>query len=167
PRLHAHDAAGTRPSRRRSVGAVAPVAGRGPRGDFEGLEPTSVRAREKARITRGRLSAARTMAGMTDSWGIADGYHDAFGEWRTLSPTTREALRRAMGAEGDAPPPPPVLVRRAGERIEIPASARLVLEDGGELDVDGTLPSDIPLGYHELRPADDGPPLRLIVSPGR
>jgi len=107
------------------------------------------------------------MAGMTDAWGIAHGYHDAFGEWRTLSPTTRETLRRAMGAEGDAPPPPPVLVRRAGERIEIPAPARLVLEDGGTLDVDGTLPHDVPSGYHEVRPADDGPPIRLIVSPGR
>jgi 4-alpha-glucanotransferase len=104
---------------------------------------------------------------MTDAWGIADGYHDAFGEWRTLSPATRETLRRAMGAEGDAPPPPPVLVRRAGERIEIPTPARLVLENGGMLDVDGTLPPDIPFGYHELRPADDGPPRRLIVSPGR
>jgi 4-alpha-glucanotransferase len=107
------------------------------------------------------------MAGMTDAWGIADGYHDAFGEWRTLSPTTRETLRRAMGAEGDSPPAPPVLVRRAGERMEIPAPARLVLEDGGILDVAGTLPPDVPSGYHELRPADDGSPIRLIVSPGR
>ena len=83
---------------------------------------------------------------MTDAWGIADGYHDAFGEWRALSPTTRETLRRAMGAEGNAPSPPPLLVRRAGERIEIPAPARLVLEDGAALDVDGTLPSDVPAG---------------------
>jgi len=104
---------------------------------------------------------------MTDAWGIADGYHDAFGEWRVPSPTTREALLSAMGAEGDAPPPAPVIVRRAGERIEIPEPARLVLEDGPERDVDGTLAGDVPPGYHELRPRDDGPPIRLIVSPGR
>ena len=104
---------------------------------------------------------------MTDPWGIADGYHDAFGNWRVPSPTTRESLRRAMGAEGDAPPPAPLLVRRAGERIEIPAPARLVLEDGATLDVNGTLPADVPSGYHELHPRDDGPPIRLIVSPGR
>jgi hypothetical protein len=67
------------------------------------------------------------MTGMTDPWGIADGYHDAFGEWRTLSPATREALRQAMGAEGDAPPPPPLLVQRAGEPIEIPTPGRLIL----------------------------------------
>jgi 4-alpha-glucanotransferase len=107
------------------------------------------------------------MAAMTDAWGIADGYHDAFGKWRAPSPTTRETLRRAMGAEGDTPSPPPVLVRRAGEPVEIPSPARLVLEDGGELDIDGTLPGDVPSGYHELRPADDGPPIRLIVCPGR
>jgi 4-alpha-glucanotransferase len=107
------------------------------------------------------------MAGMTDPWGIADGYHDAFGEWRTLSPATREALRHAMGAEGDAPSPPPLLVQRAGEPIAIPTPARLILEDGATLDVSGTLPPDVPLGYHDLHPADDGPPIRLIVSPGR
>ncbi len=104
---------------------------------------------------------------MTDAWGIADGYHDAFGEWRAPTPATHEALLRAMGAEGEAPPPAPIIVRRAGERIEVPARARLVLEDGAALDFDGTLPVDIPPGYHELRPDDDGPPIRLIVSPGR
>src|SRR5439155_7221483 len=77
---------------------------------------------------------------MTDPWGIADGYHDALGEWRVLSTATREALRRAMGAEGDAPPPAPVIVGRAGERVDIAAPARLVLEDGAALDFDGTLP---------------------------
>ena len=104
---------------------------------------------------------------MTDPWGIADGYHDALGEWRVLSTATREALRRAMGAEGDAPPPAPVIVGRAGERVDIAAPARLVLEDGAALDFDGTLPVDVPPGYHELQPGDDGPPIRLIVSPGR
>ncbi|HEV8586510.1 MAG TPA: 4-alpha-glucanotransferase [Methylomirabilota bacterium] len=104
---------------------------------------------------------------MTDVWGIADGYHDAFGEWRVPSPATREALRRAMGAEGEAPPPAPVLVRRAGESIDIPEPARLVLEDGAAIDFDGRLPVDVPPGYHELLPRDDGPPIRLIVSPGR
>src|SRR5204863_237968 len=29
---------------------------------------------------------------MTDAWGIADGYHDAFGEWRAPTPATHEAL---------------------------------------------------------------------------
>jgi len=104
---------------------------------------------------------------MTDAWGIADGYHNAFGEWRVPSAATRGALLRAMGAEGHAPPPAPVIVRQTGERIDIPAAARLVLEDGSELEFDGALSADIPPGYHELRPGDDGPPIRVIVSPGR
>jgi 4-alpha-glucanotransferase len=107
------------------------------------------------------------MSVMMDAWGIADGYHDAFGTWRAPSPTTRETLRRAMGAEGDAPPPPPVLVRRVGEPIDVPAPAQLGLEDGRVLDVDGRMPRDVPPGYHELRPADDGPPITVIVGPGR
>jgi len=104
---------------------------------------------------------------MTGSWGIAEGYHDAFGEWRVLTPSTRDALRGAMGAEGEAPPPVPLLVRRVGERIEIPEPARVVLEDGATFDVDGVLPDDMPPGYHQILPRDDGPPIRLIVSPWR
>jgi 4-alpha-glucanotransferase len=107
------------------------------------------------------------LGAMSDAWGIADGYHDAFGNWRVPSPAIREALRRAMSAEGDSPSPAPVIVRRAGETIDIPAPVRLLLEDGAALDFDGTLPADVPPGYHELRPRDDGLPIRLIVSPGR
>src|SRR3989442_4105653 len=72
-----------------------------------------------------------------------------------------------MGAQGDARPPGPVIVRRGGERVDLPAPARLVLEGGAALDFDGTLPVDVPPGYHELQSGDDGPPIRLIVSPGR
>jgi 4-alpha-glucanotransferase len=102
-----------------------------------------------------------------DAWGLADGYEDSRGTWRPLSNETREALHRAMGVEGDAPPPAPVMVRRAGETLDIPEPARLVLEDGATLDFDGVLPLDVPHGYHELLPRDDGPPIRLIVTPGR
>jgi 4-alpha-glucanotransferase len=104
---------------------------------------------------------------MTDAWGIAEGYEDALGTWRPVSPGTRQALRRAMGADEDAPTPGPVMVRRVGERIHVPEPTRLVLEDGTALDFDGVLPVDVPPGYHELLTSDDGPPIRLIVSPGR
>jgi 4-alpha-glucanotransferase len=104
---------------------------------------------------------------VTDPFGIADGYEDALGVWRPLAPETRAALRRAMGAAGGAPPPAAVLVRRPGESVPIPEPARLALEDGAVLDFDGRLPPDVPPGYHEIRPRDDGPPIRLIVSPGR
>ncbi len=40
------------------------------------------------------------------------------------------------------------------------------MESGGSLPFDGSLPSDVPLGYHRLR-LDQGPAVRLIVTPGR
>jgi 4-alpha-glucanotransferase len=104
---------------------------------------------------------------MTDAWGIAEGYEDALGTWRPLSAPTREALRRAMGADRGEPPPAPLIVRRAGEAIAIPEPARLVLEDGAAIDFEGILPVALPPGYHELLPRDDGPPIRVIVTPGR
>jgi 4-alpha-glucanotransferase len=114
-----------------------------------------------------RLADTVMTGPITDAWSIADGYEDALGVWRPLAPATRAALRRAMGAEGDAPPPAPVRVVRAGERIDVPRPARLVLEDGAALDFDGTLPADVPPGYHRLLPGDAAAPIRLIVPPGR
>jgi 4-alpha-glucanotransferase len=106
----------------------------------------------------------------TDAWGIAGGYEDAGGTWRSLTRETRAALQAAMGIEPGSPPPdaPPVKVIRAGERLGLDGPARLVLEDGAALEIDRTLPPDIPPGYHELQPRrDDGRATRLIVSPGR
>src|SRR5688500_20373857 len=90
------------------------------------------------------------MASKTDAWSIADGYEDALGVWRPLAPSTRAALRAAMGAEGDAPPPAPVMVVRSGERHVIEQRAHDALEDGRRLDVDGATPADLPPGYHVL-----------------
>jgi 4-alpha-glucanotransferase len=104
-----------------------------------------------------------------DPWGIADGYEDAVGVWRPLAARTRAALEAAMGVEpgAAAPAPPPVIVLRAGERHALDAPSRLTLEDGAVLDLEGAVPADVPLGYHELRALGGGPPVRVIVSPGR
>jgi 4-alpha-glucanotransferase len=113
----------------------------------------------------------------TDPWGIDEGYWDAGGTWHPTTAEHAARLRAAMGAspEGSgesAPPPATRLVRvvRAGEKVALDsAGARdLVLEDGTELHVEGELPPDLPIGYHDLAPLDDdGLPTRLIVTPGR
>jgi 4-alpha-glucanotransferase len=107
------------------------------------------------------------MKSRTDAWSIADGYEDALGVWHPLAPGTRAALRAAMGAEGDAPPPAAVIVVRSGERHVLPGRGRLTLEDGRTLDVDDVLPADLPLGYHVVMRGGDAEPTRLIVAPRR
>ena len=103
----------------------------------------------------------------TDAWGIDDGYFDALGVWHDTSPSTHEAIVAAMGGDPDEPPPltPAVVVLRAGATPATPARGDLALEDGSVLTIDGTLPADLPLGYHELR--GDGAPMRVIVAPPR
>ena len=74
------------------------------------------------------------------SWGVEPRYRDVDENWVETPIETRRALLDAMGAEGDEPPPSPVVVARVGD-----AAA------GGR-----------ELGYHDL---DDG--RRLIVAPPR
>lgn len=101
---------------------------------------------------------------MTDEWGVDDRYEDAGGQERSVPEATIEALRQRIGrppADGR----PSAVVTRPGRRVQV-GRAQVVLEDGGELSVDGVLPDELPLGYHSLRP-DAGPERALIVSPGR
>lgn len=108
-----------------------------------------------------------TNAATADAWSIADGYQDALGTWRPLSPRTRAALRAAMGADGGDPPPAPVMVVRRGERRTLTGRGRITLEDGATLNVDRALPSDLPPGYHVLSLGTKAEPTRLIVAPRR
>jgi 4-alpha-glucanotransferase len=103
----------------------------------------------------------------TDPWSIADGYEDALGVWRPLAAETRAALRAAMGAEGDRPPPARVVVVREGERRSVDGPGRVALEDGATVDVGHALPADLPLGYHWLTARSDPEATRLIVTPAR
>jgi 4-alpha-glucanotransferase len=105
----------------------------------------------------------------TDPWGIDDGYFDVAGNWHATSDDTRSALRAAMGGDGEAPPDPdrPLWVVRAGAAEPLLGPCELRLEDGDARRAEGTLPADLPIGYHELHPLDGGPVTRLIVTPGR
>lgn len=111
-------------------------------------------------------------------WGIAPGYHDVWGSWKTPSPEAAAKLRRAMGAATDDPDEPapsgtPLLIVRPGESAQVGTTQRstLFLEDGTQLRVrKGELPPDLPLGYHRLE-ADTGrsdPHVEhVIVAPPR
>ncbi len=114
---------------------------------------------------RRRATAAARHARL---WGMADGYTDALGRWQPTPEATRTAVLAAMGADPDAPPAPaPVRVVRRGRGARLPGPAELILEDGGRRRVADHLPSDVPTGYHELRPDDDGAPVLLVVAPAR
>ncbi|MGH8069771.1 MAG: 4-alpha-glucanotransferase [Candidatus Entotheonellia bacterium] len=106
----------------------------------------------------------------TDHWGIDDGYEDAMGNWHETSMATRLAILTAMGADaaganllGDST----VQVLRPGQAVPLDEPAELWLEDGTVLQVNTTLPPDLPLGYHDLHPLDGGPTIHVIVSPSR
>lgn len=108
------------------------------------------------------------------AWGIAPGYRDFTGRWRGVPPATVEALLTAMGAPGRAglgPPglgdDDPVWVVPSGEAPPLPGGPwELRAEDGGTAHLDGALPPDLPLGYHELTASEDGRRRLLVVSPG-
>ena len=110
---------------------------------------------------------------MSDSaaWGIASGYKDTNGEERRTPPSSEDAILAAMGAE-DRPAPPgvgpddPVWVVGAGEARALDGRWKLRTEDGADLDLEGALPPDLPLGYHQMRREEDDHHRLLVVSPG-
>ena len=105
-----------------------------------------------------------------DGWGIVPAYEDAFGDWTEVPRATRDRLVTAMGGDPEAEGPPgddEVLVTRIGETPEVPDAVDVVLEDGEVVALDGRLPADLPMGYHDLRLRGTDATRRLIVSPGR
>ena len=107
----------------------------------------------------------------TDQWGIEEGYADVGGGWHPASAATVAALRASMGAipdDQDSPPPPAPGLRivRFGDESSVDDPGELTLEDGSQVKVQGRLPPDLPLGYHDLRSVA-GQETRLVVAPAR
>src|SRR5262249_57038560 len=100
-----------------------------------------------------------------DAWGITDGYWDVAGTWHTTDPEVRAALRQAIDADGDTPPRATVWSVTAGDAHFLQSLCEIDLEDGTVLPAVAQLPPDLPVGYHNLRPLDEGPMTRLIVAP--
>jgi 4-alpha-glucanotransferase len=95
---------------------------------------------------------------------IARTYLDSAGAEHRIDPATIERLHQALGAPPAGAEDSWPLVARPGQQV--PASGRVLLEDGSTLEIDGVLPEDCPLGYHTLT-APAGERRRLIVGPGR
>ena len=105
----------------------------------------------------------------TDAWGIDDGYVGTDGAWHATPDGTRAALRAAMTGDPGTPPGAsrPLWIVRAGIAEPLLGPCELRLEDGTTVRAEGSLPPDVPIGYHELLPLDGGPTTRLTVSPWR
>ena len=97
-----------------------------------------------------------------DEWSISDGYFDVGGTWHPTTDETREALRNAMGAPVTGPP---LWFVEAGHSHHLMSACGIVLEDGRTISPSAVLPTDLPIGYHDLVPVDGGPTTRLIVHP--
>jgi 4-alpha-glucanotransferase len=100
-----------------------------------------------------------------DAWGIQQHWTDAAKKPQTVDDATVTALREVIGEPPeDVEDRAPVVVRPGADaglgRVEVRC------EDGSMRTVDGVVPDDFPLGYHEV-PGPDGTARRLIVSPGR
>lgn len=106
-----------------------------------------------------------------NAWGIDSGYWDATGRWQEPATASITAVAAAMGAGPDQPVPPtesaPLWFVASGCREPLQDRCTLALEDGTDLGALNTLPPDLPLGYHQLHPADGGPSTHLVVSPKR
>ena len=105
-----------------------------------------------------------------DAWGVDDGYWDVSGTWHGVADEVAGELRASMGAldHPHGPPAgPPLWFVAAGDTPSLHSSARISLEDGGEVLADRHLPPDLPIGHHDLHPDDGGPTTRLVVSPVR
>ena len=99
-------------------------------------------------------------------WGVSNGYWDVSGNWRDSSGETVESILDQMGATESGEPPAGNVVTVRLDRPTAPYRGRLHLEGGGQVDVDGNLPADLPLGYHTLE-QPDGREVTLVASPGR
>ena len=94
-------------------------------------------------------------------WGIEEGYHDYQGVWRESPRASIEAFLDLMGATGDRPKDPDVLIVHPGD--DIGEAGEILLENGDRTAIEGVM-NDVPLGYHSFFGRDGEK--RLIVSPG-
>jgi 4-alpha-glucanotransferase len=98
-------------------------------------------------------------------WGVDQQYRDVHYNLRTPPASTVEAILRTMGASSEAPDIAHTMpwVLTEGEVARTESDWNITFEAGTSLEGSGSLPADLPLGYHRLR-ADEGE-RALIVTP--
>lgn len=94
---------------------------------------------------------------------IARTYLDSAGVEHTIAPSTIQRLGGVLGTPPDAPLHSGPIVTRRGQPV--PVTGELLLEAGGSLQLDGSIPEDCPLGYHTIA-GPEGGQRRVIVGPG-
>jgi 4-alpha-glucanotransferase len=81
------------------------------------------------------------------------------------SPAAIEAALRDVRERDERETLPPTIVQLQGQGRRLGLAARVDLEDGTSLDVVGSLPDDLPLGWHTI--VTDDTTATLIVAPAR
>src|SRR4051794_3071218 len=105
----------------------------------------------------------------TNPHGIDLAFEDALGNLHETSQKTIAAILEAMGSGRDGSEPDktsgPIILRQGAEyRLDSPGV--IEFESGTSSPVSGSLPRDLPFGYHRLRTEASETPVDLIVSPG-
>jgi 4-alpha-glucanotransferase len=99
------------------------------------------------------------------SWGIDEGYVDMSGEYRRAPRQTVTAALEAMHATTEQPDAPNVFVVEQEDANAPGVAGWLHLEDGGSLQIDSSLPPDVPVGYHSIEDLKSGDSSPFIVVP--
>lgn len=101
-------------------------------------------------------------------WGVQERWDDAKGTPHDVGPETVARVLAAMGTDGEGSPPPgPTLFVRPGRPIPLGGPADLTTEAGEVIRIEGSLPGELPFGYHSLVDLDDGRTTHVVVSPGK
>jgi 4-alpha-glucanotransferase len=106
---------------------------------------------------------------IAEAHGVTTSYHDAMGIFHEVPESTLRHVLAAMGIDPERtgsrrrPASPLVVVRAGGEPAPAGDATSVVLATGEQRPVDGAIPADLPLGWHELLgPAGRA---RLVVAP--
>jgi 4-alpha-glucanotransferase len=120
------------------------------------------------------------LAELAEAMGVATSYEDHEGRRVDVDPGVVVAVLAEFGVDAGRPAAvrhalgelrdrrargllPSTVVLRQGRTRPLPGPGVVRLEDGGDRQVDGALPGDLPLGWHRLEAA--GQQVTLVVAP--